>query len=282
MAIMLHDTPSAPLNYIATTDFTVKFEVADGVTISEGYTGVKLESDGMFAYIITAPAGVMAPSVTVSGQIVTIDAPANSIVLLRAVPAIFGSDDAILALNRNIVRQMVNNRIGAEITIGARDAYCIFDYANLTPMQLSYNNRTSFRMLGRTQTQLKIAMNSDAPAGRLIGINLDNAFELQERQTLRVRYDGMVLQCVTDPEQVLQARETTCWLNQCNSTRAQLMLYVSNFSEHILEIEVYEEGEEVETTAVPSVTQTPGFGALAGATGVFVALIAKWRYGRSK
>jgi hypothetical protein len=110
-------------------------------------------------------------------------------------------------------------------------------------------------------------MNSDAPAGRLIGINLDNAFELQERQTLRVRYDGRVLPCVTDPEQVLQARETTCWLKQYNSTRMQLMLYVSNFSEHILEIEVYEAGGEVEPTTVPSVTQTP--------TGIAVALIAK-------
>ncbi len=301
IAIMLHDTPSAPLNYLATTDFTVKFEVADNVTISEDDTGVKLDSDDLSAYIIaTAPAGIMATTVTISGQIVTVDAPANSIVLLRAVPVIFGYDGAIMTMNRNFVRQMVNDQIGAEITIGASGTYCIFDYANLTPMQLSYNNRTFLRLLNRTQAQLKIAMNSDAPAGRLIGINLDNAFELQERQTLRVRYDGRVLPCVTDPELVLQARETTCWLNQYNSTRMQLMLHVSNFSEHIIEIEVYEEGGEVEPTTVPSVTQTPthtppepttsepatqdtpGFGVLAGVTGVVVALIAKWRYGRSK
>jgi len=299
IVIMLHDTPSAPLNYLATTDFTVKFEVDDNVTISEGYTSVKLESDGMFAYITaTAPAGVMAPTVTISGRIVKVDAPANSIVFLRAVPVIFGSDGAILTTNRNFVRQMVNNRIGAEITIGARDAYCVFDYANLT--QLSYNNRTFFRILNRTQTRLELAMNSDAPAGRLVGINLDNAFELQERQTLRVRYDDRVLPCVTDPELVLQARETSCWLNQYNNTRAQLMLYASNFSEHVLEIEVYEEREEVEPTAVPSVTQiptstpleptatepttqdTPGFGAFVSVMGIIVALIVKRRYGRSK
>lgn len=302
IAIMLHDTPSAPLNLLATTDFTVKFEVADGVTISEDDTGVKLESGEVSAYILvaTAPAGVTAPAVTISGQIVTIDAPANSVVLLRAVPVIFGYDGATMTMNRNFVRRMVNDQIGADVTIGAQGAYCIFDYANLTPMQLSYNNRTCFRILNRTQTQLKIALNSDSPLGRLIGINLDNAFGLQDRETLQIRYDGRVLPCLSDPEQVIQARETTCWLNRYNNTRAQLMLYVSNFSEHILEIEVYEEREEVEPTAAPNVTQTPtstpfeptvtesptqdtpGFGALAVVMGVIVALIMKRRYGRSK
>jgi hypothetical protein len=288
IAIMLHDTPSAPLNYLATVDVTVLFEVADNVTISEDDPGVKLESDEFSAYII-------APAVTISGQLVTVDAPANSIVILRAAPVIFGYDGAVQSMNRNVVRRGVNDRIGAEISIGARGAYCIFDYANLTP--LSYNNRTIVTIQNRTQTRLELAMNSDASAGRLLGINLDNAFELQERQTLRIRYDGSVMPCVADPELVLQARENTCWLNQYNNTRAQLMLYVSNFSEHILEIEVY---EEVEPTATPVVTQiptatpseptatapatpdTPGFGALAGVTGVVVALIVKRRYGRSK
>ena len=285
--IMLHDTPSAPLNYLATVNFTVKFEVADNVTISEDDTGVKLESDELSAYII-------APAVTISGQVVTVNAPANSIVILRAAPLIFGYDGAVRTMNRNFVRQGVNERIGAEISIGARGAYCIFDYANLTPP--SYNNRTIIKIQNRTQTRLELAMSSDAPAGRLIGINLDNAFELRERQTLRVRYDGSVMPCVADPELVLRARENTCWLNQYNNTRAQLMLYVSNFSVHILEIEVY---DEVEPTATPGVTQiptstpfeptatepvtpdTPGFGALAGVTGVVVALIVKRRYGRS-
>lgn len=301
IAIMLHDTPSAPLNYLATADFTVKFEVADGVVISEDGTGVKLESDELSAYIITtAPMGVTTPEVTISEQIVTIDAPANSIVFLRAVPVIFGYDGATMTMNRNFVRRMVNDQIGSEITIGAQGAYCIFDYANLTPMQLSYNNRTFFRILNRTQAQLKIALNSDSPMGRLIGINLDNAFELQDRETLQIRYDDRVLPCLSDPELVIQARETTCWLNRYNNTRAQLMLYASNFSEHILEIEVYEEREEAEPIAVPNVTQTPtstpfeptatepttqdtpGFGALAVVMGVIVALILKWRYGRSK
>lgn len=94
--------------------------MADNVTISEDDTGVKLDSDDLSAYIIaTAPAGIMATTVTTSGQIVTVDAPANSIVLLRAVPVIFGYDDAIQTMNRNFVRQMVNDQIGAEITIGA-------------------------------------------------------------------------------------------------------------------------------------------------------------------
>ncbi|MHC1622995.1 MAG: hypothetical protein ACXQTR_00195 [Candidatus Methanospirareceae archaeon] len=92
-------------------------------------------------------AGVTAPSVTISEQNVTIDAPANSIVLLRAVPLIFGYDTTIQTMNRNFVRQMVNNQIGAEITIGASGTYCIFDYANLTPMPLSYNNTRMQLML---------------------------------------------------------------------------------------------------------------------------------------
>ncbi|MHC1622996.1 MAG: hypothetical protein ACXQTR_00200 [Candidatus Methanospirareceae archaeon] len=36
------------------------------------------------------------------------------------------------------------------------------------------------------------------------------------------------------------------------------------------------------TTSEPATQDTPRFGALASVTGIAVALIAKWRYGRSK
>ena len=182
-------------------------------------------------------------------------------------------------MHRAFTREIARNRTGAEVCLGMGGSISVVDYSQR--MQVQTQSMTTER--------IQLRVNCTDPEGKMLAFNLDNtSLMLQDRDMLRIYYDGEPMQCVDDPDKVFNATQAQCYISQESRERAQIMMYIPEFSEHTIDIVVESEdaGEGIEDGAgngeeaapTPS-TGIPGFGAVMAIFAVTLSWI-KYQRGR--
>ena len=255
--IQVHDNPAAVINVFSSEDYTVNFDLADGTTVSEEENIVKIEVEGsdIVVYIISASVD----TIDISGDngLISITSPADCSVVVRAVPVNMHGLDNVHGM---FVREMAGNRVGADVNLGKGGSISVVNYAREMHVELQ----------SMTQDMIRLQVNCTDPAGRIMAFNLDNtSLMLQEMDRIGIHYDGTPMACVNDPGLVFNATTATCWISQQTREQAQVMMYIPEFSEHIIDI-VVESDEADETDEVPTTTETgvPGFEAIIAVLGL--------------
>ncbi|MDF1557705.1 MAG: hypothetical protein P1P80_05945 [ANME-2 cluster archaeon] len=258
----VHDNPAAVINIRSVDDYTVNFDLAKDATASEEGNMVVIKNADIEMYIVCSD---RACDVTVASGVVSIDAAGNSAVVVRAIPVNMRSSGE---MHRVFAREMAQNRTGAEVYLGRGGSISVVDYSQRMQLQLQ----------SMTNERIKLRVNSTDPEGKMMAFNLDNtSLMLQEMDRLRIYYDDEPMQCVDDPDEVFNATQARCYISRESRERAQIMMYIPEFSEHTIDI-VVESETTADTTATPS-TRIPGFGALLG---IFAVLLSWIKYQRSR
>jgi len=257
--MQVHDNPAAVINFVSSDAYTVNFNLADGVKATKEGNTVKIESNEVEVYIVhSADEGSF--EVNVNANTVIVEAPENSSMVVRALPV---NMPELSEMNRLIVREMANNRVGAEVCLGMNGSMNMVYHSEHLRIQSEVMN----------SERIRLRLNSTDPTGKILSFNLDNtSLQLQEGERLRIYYDNVPLNCVDNPEQVSSATNAACFISQESRSRAQIMINVPEFSEHVIEIAVEaEEQSETEMPAEPD-SSVPGFGSLIAISGLSMAV----------
>ncbi|MCL7475482.1 MAG: hypothetical protein M8352_05510 [ANME-2 cluster archaeon] len=259
--VNVHDNPAAVITIRSVDDYTVNFDLAKDVTAFEEDTMVVIKTTDTEVYIVCSTGSC---DITVAGDIVSIDATGNSTVVVRAIPVNMHSSGE---MHRTFAREMTQNRTGAEVSLGKGGSISVVDYSQ----------RMRVQMQSMTNERIRLRVNCTDPEGKMMAINLDNtSLIVQERDRLRIYYDGEPMQCVDDPDMVFNATQARCYISRESRERAQIMMYIPEFSEHTIDIVV--ESEAPADTTTPS-TGMPGFGALMG---ICAVLLSGIKYQRAR
>lgn len=272
--IQLHDNPAAVINILTNRSISIIFTLADGVNATKEDNLVRVESGDVVGYIIGTDTAVS----SVSDSQVKVEASPNSAVVFRASPVnmpMFGR------MHLRFSQEVARNRVGMEIALGRNGTYNAINYSAGMQMSIQSMERNHIRLL----------INATEPAGRIIAINLDNSsLAIGPRERIRIRYDGMPLQCVNDPDMVFNETDRPlCWVSSIqDSVRAQLLIHIPKFSERTIDIVVEPEiAETPASTSTANVTVTtplpietpkaPGFELIVSLAGLFTWVTAKRR-----
>ncbi len=246
--IQIHDNPAAVINVISSSEYTVNFDLAEGVTVSVEENIITIEASDIVVNIISASGDTV--EISVDDDLVSVTAPADSSVVVRAVPVNM-QGQGLDNVHGMFVREVAKNRVGAEVSLGKGGSISVVNYAE----------EMHVRLQSMTQDKIQLRVNCTDPAGKIMAFNLDNtALMIQDRDRLRIHYDGTPMACVDDPELVFNATRATCWISQQTREQAQVMMYIPEFSEHTIEI-VVESDEAAEVPTTPE-TGVPGFEAV--------------------
>ncbi len=246
--IQLHDNPAGVINILPGEDITVTFEVASYVNVSHEEEYVQLESENVTGYII----GVGEIDFSVTDDEVTVEAGPNSTVIFRAPPV----NVPDYGMHRGFAQGIAQNRIGLEVALGANETYDVVNY--------SRNMRLEVQEM--TEERIRMQVNSTDPESRVISINLDNtSLEIRERQRLRIHFDEQPLNCMDNPEAVLNGTGTgtgqpLCWVSPVQNRSATCLMYIPNFSVHTIELTTEEEEMTPtpgDTTTIPTTAEAP-------------------------
>ncbi|MCG7852339.1 MAG: hypothetical protein MIO92_07440 [Methanosarcinaceae archaeon] len=289
----LHDNPNAVTQVMALTDISVVFNLAEGVeasrTIDEetGTTTVKITKDNFEGYLILCANcsrnGVDTADldIEVTDGTVTADIVEYSAVIFRATPmepqyiqTQYRYSQGASYMNQRINQGIARGRVGAEVAIRNRgDTSSLLNY---TPVNLQVREAVRNRVVLGVASELK--------EGQVITINLDNeTIDLTRPERIRLRYDGQLLTCADNIDELFaNGSRPLCYMIQENET-ASMAVYIPEFSEHEIIIDVEPEPTETETeigTEAPTETgegaPTPGFGV------VFATAALAFEYARRR
>jgi hypothetical protein len=144
------------------------------------------------------------------------------------------------------MQEMMKNRAGAEISVGAYGKYSIVNYSEDMGVMISTMDRNRIRMM----------INSTDPSGKFFMMNLDNSSLMwNERQKIRMYLDNRPIRQVMTLDELYTSRESSFWLTVPGKNRMQAIMYIANFSERAVDI-VVEDEETPTPTGTPQV-QTP-------------------------
>ncbi len=271
--IQVHDNPSAVITIRSLDDYTINFDLAEGVTVSEDGNMVVIKTTDLEMNIVCSTGS---GDVTVNGDSVSIKAPGNSAVIVRAIPVNMQYSSE---MHRAFAREMTLNRIGAEVCLGEGGSISVVDYSQ----------RMQVQKQSMTDKSIQLLVNCTDPEGKMMAFNLDNtSLMLQDRDMLRIYYDNEPMQRVDDPDKVFNATLAQCYISQESRERAQIMMYIPEFSEHTIDIVVESEdagegiedgaGDDGEEATTPS-TGIPGFGAVMA---IFALTLSWIKYQRGR
>ncbi|MFZ3166556.1 MAG: hypothetical protein WA130_02995 [Candidatus Methanoperedens sp.] len=256
--MQLHDNPAAVINIQTKAATTITFDLADGVKASKEDNVVKIEAGNLTAFI----ASTNATSVDITGGEVRIDLSRGN-AIFRAVPVNMPID----GMNQKFMGEMMRNRAGAEVSIGLSDKYSIVNY--------SENMNVMIKSMDRNRMTMNI--NSTDPSGKFIMMNLDNSSLMwNQRQKVNFYLDNKPMRQVMTADDLYTARESSFWLTMYGGNRMEAMMYIANFSEHVVDIAVEEEATPTPTGASEAKTPastpaTPGFEIIFGLIGTGLA-----------
>jgi len=269
--IQLHDNPAGVINILTSESTSVFFALADGVTATKEDDLVKIESDNVVGYITTRGT----TTISVSNTEINLDASPDSVIVFRTSPVNIPMFEHI---HRRLSQEIARNKFGMEIAFGR----------NMTYNAINYSPEMRVGVRTMEENRIRMQINSTDPAGRLIGINLDNSsLMIGAHDRLRIYYDEAPLECVNDSNIVFNGTDRPLyWISPIQDrTRAQLLIHVPDFSQHIIDIvvesEEVEEPEETESvTITPTTTQTPetpGFGLIVSLIGLITMAYLRYR-----
>lgn len=258
VVMQLHDNPASVINIRTKTATTVTFDLADGVKASKEDNLVKIETDNLTAFIVSTNS----TSINIAGGEVRIG-PGIGNIIFRAVPV----NMPVNGMHQKFMGEMMRNRAGAEVSMGMSYKYSIVDYSENMNVMIKSMEKNRMRM----------TINSTDPSGKFIMMNIDNSSLVwNERQKMRFYLDNKPMRQVMTEQELYDAKESSFWLTMPDGNRMQAMMYIANFSEHVVDIVV----EDV-TTLTPGTTQatetpvstpaTPGFEIALGLLGAGIA-----------
>ncbi len=263
VALQLHDNPSAVINIKTKAAATITFNLADGVKASKEDNVIKIEFDNLTAFI----AGTNATSINIVGDEIKIESNGGN-AIFRAVPVNMPVSEG----HGRFMKEMMKNRAGAEIAVGAYGKYSIANYSEDTNVMIKSMDRNRMRM----------TINSTDPSGKFFMMNLDNSsLTWTERQKIRLYIDNKPMRQVMSEGELYNATESSFWLTMPGGNRMQAMMYIANFSERTVDVVVEDEGTTTatatsagtpEATATP---KTPGFGLAIGVAGAGLAYLRR-------
>jgi len=209
--------------------------------------------------------------VKVSGNKVTVTLVNNSVVMFRASPMdpalmqtgyMYGSHAAYM--NRMLNREIARGMVGAEITLraGGNNSSDV----NYTPMGMQIRERDRDRIV--------LAVESNLSDGKVITINVDNeTINLSNPDRLRLRIDGNAIERAENIDELFAGgNRPLCYLVQENET-ATMVLYIPEFSEHEIVIDLEPEAAE-EEAGEERATETDSKSTPAFEMGLGIAVLA--------
>ena len=270
VVLQLHDNPAAVINIKTKAVATITFNLADGVKATKENNVIKIEADNLTAYI----AGTNATSMDIIGDEIKIESSAGN-AIFRAVPVNLPLSEG----HGRFMAEVMKNRAGAEIAVGAYGKYSIANYSEDMNVMIRSMERNRMRM----------TINSTDPSGRFFMMNLDNSSLVwTDRQRIRLYIDNKPMRQVMSADELYNATESSFWLTMPGGNRMQAIMYIANFSERTVDVVVEEEGTPVPTATPTATTQagtpgatatpkTPGFEILLGILGAGIAYLRRKR-----
>lgn len=258
VVVKLHDNPAAVINILTNRSISVTFSLADGVTAVQEGNMVMITSGSINGYI----SGVGTVTSSVSANQVRVEASPESVVVFRTAPINMPVFDY---MHRRFSQEIARNRLGMEVAFGRNGTLNAVNYSETMRLMVRAMERDRIRLL----------INSTDPAGRVMAFNLDNSsLAIGPGQRLRIHYDGTPLQCVNDPNMVFNGTDRPlCWISPIQDrVRAQVMVYIPNFSERTIDIVVEPEATGTPTANVTMTTPAPGMTPAAAGFGATISL----------
>lgn len=241
--LQLHDNPAAVINIKMRTAATITFKLASGANASKEGNVVKIEADNLTAFI----AGTNATSINIAGGEIKLEASRGN-AIFRAIPVNIPVSEG----HGRFMSEIMRNRAGAEIAVGAYGKYAIANYSEDMNVMIGAMERNRMRLV----------INSTDPRGKFMIMNLDNSsLAWTERQRIRLYIDNMPMRQVMSVDELYNATESSFWLTMHSGNRMQAFMYIANFSERTVDVVVEEEGTPTPTetpTGTPEATATPG------------------------
>ena len=255
VVMQLHDNPASVINIRTKTATTITFDLADGVNASKEDDIVKIETGNLTAFI----ASMNSTSVNIAGREVRIG-PGSGNIIFRASPVNMPMDD----MNQKFMGEMMRNRAGAEVSVGMSDKYSIVNYSENMNVTIESMQKNRMRMM----------VNSTESSGKFILMNLDNSSLVWNGiQKLRFYLDNKPMRQVMTEQELYNANESSFWLTADSGNRMQAMMYIANFSEHVVDIVVEDAMTPTPpmTRAAETPVSTPGFEIALGLLGAGIA-----------
>ncbi len=257
VTIQLHDNPAAVISIQAKAATIITFSLADGVKASKEDDVIKIEAGDLTAYI----ASTNTASTNIAGGEIRIESSGGT-TIFRAVPVNMPMD----GMHQRFMGEIMRNRAGAEVSVGVSDKYSIVNYSENMNVMIKSMERNHMRMV----------INSTDHSGKFIMMNLNNGSLMwDQRQKVNFYLDNKPMRQVMTADELYTARDSSFWLTMNCGNRMQAMMYISNFSEHVVDIAVEEAtptpvgASEAKTPA--STPATPGFEVVFGLLGTGLA-----------
>jgi hypothetical protein len=264
VVIQLHDNPASVINIKTNATTTLIFTLASGVTATKEDKLINISADNITAYILATNA----TSINIAGKEIRIESTKGNIIF-RAAPA------NMPVMHKKFMGEMMNNRAGAEVSVGMLDKSSIVNYSD--DMNVIIRSMEKNRM--------RMTINSQDHSGKFILMDIDNTSMMwNERQKIHLYLDNKSLRQVMGEQELYDAKESSFWLNMMGKNRMQAVMYIANFSERQVDIVVEDNvtstaTPEVTITSTPEVTKpavsgtpkTPGFEVMIGLLGTAVA-----------
>ncbi|VVB95814.1 Uncharacterised protein [uncultured archaeon] len=244
VVVQLHDNPASVINIKVRAATTVTFDLANGVNASNEDNVVKIDTDNLTAFIVSTNS----TSVSIEGGTVRIG-PGSGNVIFRAVPVNMPEN----GMYQKFMGEMMRNRAGAEVSVGMSDKYSVINY--------SENMNVMIRSMEKNR--MRMAINSTDPSGKFVMMNIDNSSLVwNENQRVRLYIDNKPMRQVMTEQELYNANESSFWLTMPGGNRMQAMIYIANFSEHVVDIVVEDNATPTPTpetiTTTTQVAKTPG------------------------
>lgn len=253
--IQLHDNPAAVINIRTKMPATITFDLADGVNASKQDNIVKIEVGNLTAFIAAANS----TSINIDGGAVKIGSVLNAV--FRAIPVNMPAG----AMHQKFMGEMMRNRAGAEISIGASDKSSITNYSEGMNVMIRSMDRGRMRM----------TINSTDPSGKFFMMNLDNSSMMwNQEQRVRLYIDNRPMRQVMTPDELFDANESCFWLNTTSGNRLEAMMLIRNFSERVVDVVVENETNVTSTSAGTPVSTTPVSTTAAPGPGAVLVLVS--------
>ena len=263
--LQAHDNPAAVINIKMNTAATITFRLSSGANASKEDNVVKIEAGNLTAFI----AGTNTTSITISGNVIKLDASKGN-AIFRAIPV----NMPVSVGHGRFMKEMMRNRAGAEIAIGAYGKTSVANYSDDTNVMIRSMDRSRIRM----------TIDSTNHSGKFFMMNLDNSsLNWTARQRIRLYIDNMPMRQVMSEDELYNATESSFWLNMPGGKRMQALMYIANFSERTVDVAVEDggtataTGTSAGTTEATATPKTTGFEAIAGLLGAGVAYLRRKR-----
>ena len=284
---LLHDNPTAAMQVKALADKTVTFDLAEGVDAEKmedsanDTISIKITKSNFEGYLIICrdflaeDSDMSGLDVEITDGTITVELVENSQVMFKATPmepqyfqTQYQYSEGMLYMHQRINQEVALGRVGAELTIRDRgNTSCLLNH---TPVNLHIREAI--------QNRVVIGVESEMEEGQVVTINLDGeTIDLTNPERIRLRYDGVVLERARNIDELFAGgNRPLCYLLQDNDT-VSMAVYIPEFSEHEIIIDLEEEPETVEEPIEEEeeAAPTPAFGAALALATLAVAYLRR-------